>query len=147
MGGLVARFGIIGAIVVGGFVVRDYLTGAASDLQVGDCFDEPPGMEATVSEVTRHPCTDPHDAEVFFVADYSPSGGPFPGDVALEAFIDANCPAAYTAYLGRDYVTDTEYDYGVYFPLPEGWDAGDHEITCFVVRIDGGQMTQSVRAP
>src|SRR5262245_10627607 len=38
----------------------------AGDLQVGECFDDPGSVEE-VSDVQRHPCTEEHSAEVFFV--------------------------------------------------------------------------------
>jgi hypothetical protein len=145
MGGLLARFGLIGAVLFGGWLFRDYLTGAAIDLEVGDCFDAPTTISDTVDEVAHHPCTDAHTAEVIFVADYAPSGGAYPGEDAFDAFTEANCPASFQAYVGRDFYTDTEYDIGVFYPIEEGWSQGDYEITCYLVRIDGGQMSQSVR--
>jgi hypothetical protein len=33
------RVGIIGAIIVGGFLIKQFVSGNASELAVGDCFD------------------------------------------------------------------------------------------------------------
>jgi hypothetical protein len=143
MGGLLARFGLIGAVLFGGWLFRDYLTGAAIDLQVGDCFDAPTTISDTVEEVTHHPCTDAHTAEVVFVADYPE--GEFPGEEAFDTFTEANCISAFNAYTGLDFQTAMDYDMGVFYPLEEGWDQGDREITCYIVRADDGQMTQSVK--
>jgi hypothetical protein len=38
-----------------------------------------------------------------------------------------------------------DYDIGVLYPLEEGWGRGDHEITCYIVRIDDGPMTAPLR--
>lgn len=145
MGSLVARFGIIGAIVVGGFLFRDFLPGAASDLKVGDCFDPPTTIGEEVDEVTHHPCTDPHGAEVVFVGDFSPTEG-FPTDDDLQAYYTANCIPAFNAYTGLDFETALEYDMGALTPTEEGWGGGDREITCYLVRADLGQMNASLKA-
>jgi hypothetical protein len=142
MGGLLARVGIIGAIVIGGWFFRDYLSGAAVDLQVGDCFDSPT-YEGVVDEVPHHPCTEEHDAEVFFVADY-PDQEAFPGEDAFDVFTESNCIPTFAAYTGVEFYT-SEYDVGVFYPTEEGWGAGDHEITCYLVRTDYAKMTAPVR--
>ena len=142
MGGLLARVGLIGAIVVGGWIFRDYLTGAAVDLEVGDCFDAP-SYVGEVDEVPHHPCTDQHDAEVFFVADY-PASDAFPGEDAFDAFTDANCVPAFATYTGLDFYA-SDYDIGVLYPTEEGWGQGDHEIACYAVRTDAAKMTTSIR--
>jgi hypothetical protein len=123
-------------------VFRDYLTGAAIDLKVGDCFDTPTS-EGVVEEVPHHPCTDAHDAEIFYVADY-PASDVFPGDAAFDAFTEANCLPAFTAYTGLEYPT-SEYDIGVFYPTEEGWNADDHEISCYAARTDYAKMTTSVK--
>src|SRR5262245_56412524 len=61
--------GIFIALGVGGFIFRDFLSANATDLKVGDCFDEPANMES-VEDVQHHPCTDEHTAEVFFTGKY-----------------------------------------------------------------------------
>lgn len=144
MGGLLARFGLIGAIGLGAFIFQDFLPGAAIDLEVGDCFDAPTTISEEVDEVARHPCTDPHTAEVFFVADHP--DGAFPGEDGFDAFIETNCIPAFTTYTGLEWATAEEYDIGWFEPTPDGWSSGDHEMTCYVVRIDLGRMTSSVRA-
>ena len=148
MGGLLVRVGVIGAIVLGGWVFRDYLSGAAIDLQVGDCFDFPTTVSETVEDVTHHPCTDAHTAEVIFVGDYTPDGA-YPGEDAFDAFTEANCPPAFQAFTGMDFYSDAavDYDIGVMYPLEEGWAQGDHEISCYLLRVDEGAMTQSMRHP
>ena len=143
MGSILLRIGIIAAIAGGFWIFRDHLPGAAGDVQVGDCFDAPTTVGETVDDVSHHPCTDPHTAEVIFVGDY-PDAATYPGVDAFDAFTEANCITAFNSYTGLDFNTAIEYDMGIFYPLEEGW-RDDHEITCYLVRADEGKMTQSVK--
>ncbi|HET9851427.1 MAG TPA: septum formation family protein [Candidatus Limnocylindrales bacterium] len=143
------RIGIIAAIAGGAWVFRDYISGNATDLVVGDCFDAPTtAVDETVEDVSHHPCTDAHTAEVFFVADH-PASGAYPGEDAFDAFTQENCPVAFNTYTGMDWYAETgpavDYDIGLLYPLEEGWGRGDHEITCYIVRVDDGPMTSSLK--
>jgi hypothetical protein len=143
IGGWLIRGGIVAAIVVGGLIFRDRLSGNAGDLKVGDCFDDP-GAVAEVTDVQHHPCNEAHDSEVMFVGDY-PAQDEYPGDEAFSLFAQQQCVPAFEAYLGRDYESDTEFDYGFYYPAPESWSDSDREVACFIYRLDGGTMTSSVK--
>ncbi len=143
IGGWLIRGGIIAAIVVAGLVFRDRLSGNAGDLKVGDCFDDP-GAVAEVTDVQHHPCNEAHDSEVMFVGNY-PAQDEYPGDEAFGLFAQQQCVPAFEAYLGRDYESDTEYDYGFYYPAEESWSDSDHEVACFIYRLDGATMTSSVK--
>jgi hypothetical protein len=135
--------GVIGAIVGGGFFLRSYLSGNASELQVGDCFDEPANA-AKVEDVQHHPCTESHSSEVILVADH-PDASTYPGLDAFDSFVFDRCVPAYESYTGHDYETDTELDIGYFYPLSENW-PGDKEVTCYVFRLDSAKMTSSVKA-
>jgi hypothetical protein len=142
--GLLIRLGLIGVIVLGGFVLRDRLSGSAGDLRVGDCFDEP-GESQSVEDVQHHPCTDAHTAEIVFVGNH-PDSEAYPGLDAFDAFVFERCVPAFESYTGRLWETDTELDMGYFYPTTEGWPEGDHEIACYTFRIDTGTMTTSVKA-
>src|SRR3990172_6879284 len=105
--GNLVRIGIIAVVVVGALLFRDRLSGSATDLRVGDCFDEPAGTE--VAEVQHRPCTEGHDAEIVFVGDY-PDQDAFPGQTAFDEYVFDSCVPAFETYLGIDYETDTDYD-------------------------------------
>jgi hypothetical protein len=139
------RVGIIAVILVGAFLLRQFVSGNAGDLAVGDCFDRPTGTSDTVEDVPHHPCTDKHDAEVVYVGNYAPVTDAYPTDAEFKAFYDANCAPAFTAYTGLDFASDATYDMSAYTPTEEGWSKGDHTFICFAVRIDGGQMTSSLK--
>ena len=95
MRGLLIRVGIIAAIAIGAFVVRDKLSGNAGDLQVGDCFDQPSTVNTVVKDVQHHPCTDPHLAEVFFVGDYDVASTTYPTEDAFQSFVLDRCIGAF----------------------------------------------------
>ena len=134
---------IIPIIAVGGFILRDRLSGAAQDLAVGDCFDAPT-TEAEVQDVQHRPCNEAHTAEVIFVGEM-PEADALPGGTEIDDYIAAQCIPAFNAYTGRDYATDRELDISSLTPTSSGWQSGDREVSCFAVRIDGAAMTASVK--
>jgi hypothetical protein len=141
--GLGIRLLVIAIIAGGAFLFRDRITGHAGDLQVGDCFDVPTTAAQEVKDVQHHPCTESHTAEVILVRDFE--GDTFPTDAQVESFISTHCLPAFAAYTGRDYDGATELDIGWFSPTQEGWKSGDHEVTCHIMRADGGPMTASVK--
>jgi hypothetical protein len=143
--GLLIRVGIIAVIVVGALIFRDLLSGNASDLKVGDCFDPPSTVNTVVKDVQHHPCSDPHLAEVFYVGDYDLASSTYPTEDAFQSFVLDRCIGAFQAYTGRSYDAQ-ELDVQPFWPTEEGWGNGDKEVTCFAVRVDGGQITGSVKA-
>ena len=137
---------LLPVLLVGGFVFRSYLPGAASDLQVGDCFDEP-AQTAEIQEVQRRPCQDSHDAEVFSVLNHpAGQGDPYPISLTLERFIDEQCLPAFGSYTGTAFESQNELTVGWFYPTFESWGSGDREVTCYLVRPDGQQLTGSRRA-
>jgi hypothetical protein len=146
MRGLLIRVGIIAAIVAVVFVFRAYLSGSASDLKVGDCFDPPSTVDQVVKDVQHHPCTDAHLAEVFYVGNYDQAATGYPARDAFEAFVLDRCIGAFQTYTGKSYESATDLDIQPFWPTEEGWGKGDKEVTCFAVRVDGGTMNTSVKA-
>lgn len=148
MQSILLRVGIIAAIVIGAIILRPFLSGNAGNLQVGDCFDEPAGVEDTVDDVQHRPCTDPHGAEVVFVGDYTPDSATYPTDEQFLAFFQTTCTAAFNTYTGLDFATDPTYDMSAYTPTTAGWsDDNDRKVICFAIRLDGAQMTSSIKKP
>jgi hypothetical protein len=146
MRGLLIRVAIIAIIVLGVVVFRAYLSGSAGDLKVGDCFDPPSTVNTVVKEVQHHPCTDAHQAEVFFVGNYDQTSTGYPSKDAFQTFVLDRCIGAFQTYTGQAYQQAPELDIQPFWPTEEGWGKGDKEVTCFTVRVDGGTMTTSVKA-
>ena len=145
MRGLLLRFGIIGAIGVGAFVLRPFVMGDAGSLAVGDCFDPPSGGAQEVKEVQHHPCSDAHLAEVIYEANYDVAAAGYPSDDDFRAFVLDRCIPAFNSYTGLDYNVATDLDVAPMWPTSEGWNGGDREITCFAVKVDGSTFTGSVK--
>lgn len=142
---IVIWIAIIAVVGIGGFIFRDRLSSGAGDLAVGDCFDDPTGV-TEVEEVQHHPCNEAHTSEVVFVGNMSGADDAYPNLTQFDDYVGGTCLPAWETYTGRDYESDTELDLGYYYPLEEGWGDGDREVICYVVRVDGATMTQSVKA-
>jgi len=137
---LLIRVGLVAFLIAG----CDRLASNAGDLSVGDCFDEPASTE-TVDDVQRQPCTEPHGAEVIFVGDH-PDQDSYPTTAVFDDFVANTCIPVFESYTGRDWETDTELDMAYFYPTSEGWPEGDHEVSCYIVRIDSAKMTSSMKA-
>ena len=145
MRGLLIRVGIIGGIALGAFIVRPFISSNAGELAVGDCFDEPEQVTTTVKDVQHHPCTDLHDAEVFYVGKFEPATTTFPSDAEFVSFIRDRCTGAFNTYTGLDFNTAQDLDYSAFYPTSEGWSDGDRQITCYVVKVDQSQFNASMK--
>ena len=150
--GLARRFPfliVIGVVAVGGILFREHLSGAAADLRVGDCI-ELPTHAGEVSEVQHRPCTDPHDAEIFHVFDIASiaAGGPraFPSDDQFTDILTPQCTPAFDRYTGLDFDTALDFDWGAFTPGVAGWNDGDREVTCYILRVDGAKLSASMRS-
>jgi hypothetical protein len=123
------------------FVTRN--NQSVDDLAVGVCFDVPT-ENSEVSTVTKHPCTEAHDAEVFHNVEYT-EGGSYPITLTLDNFVDGVCTPQFETYVGISYADSTTFDYGYFYPTQDGWNGGDRTITCYIVRTDDAKLTQSVK--
>jgi hypothetical protein len=136
---------IVGAIAVF-LVVVLYMTRnnqSAGDLAVGQCFDRPAASDS-VTTVEKHECTEPHDAEVFLVAEY-PGGDSSTTSAQINAYIDTACEEPFRIYVGVS-INDTEdFNYGWFYPGDDGWNSGDRTFTCYVDRVDGAKITTSLK--
>lgn len=119
------------------------------DLEVGDCFDDPVALSSSelveVEAVESKDCDEPHDGEVYTLEDL-PQGNdePYPGDAAIAQQADEICYSSFEAYVGSSY-EESALGYSYYLPSPDTWSAGDREVVCIVVDIDGAPLTGSVR--
>jgi hypothetical protein len=124
------------------YVIRNNTN--ADDLKVGACFDRPPSGQ-DFSTVEQHPCTEAHDAEVIFVAEYTGSTT-LPSASDFETYTSDNCVPAAEAYLGKTAENITDMGLGYITPNQSGWDGGDRTILCYVYNSDHSKLTTSVKA-
>ena len=129
---------ILGAVV---WAVKD--NQSAGDLGIGQCFDVPTG--STIKTVVKHACTEAHDAEVFYVGEYSGTDTEDPGIVGWNAYIDSACLPVFETYTGESADTSADLTYGWFYPSEAGWNAGDRTFTCYANRKDEAKLAQSVK--
>ncbi|MBF8289447.1 MAG: hypothetical protein HW391_415 [Chloroflexi bacterium] len=147
MRGLVTRIGIVALVVVGGFILRPFITGNAGQLSVGDCFDPPASTVETVEDVQHHPCTDEHGAEVFFVGDYPGSkSDPYPTDDEMLAWLTEKCIPAAESYTGKASTLTPDLDIGWFQPTEDGWKGDDQGVICYLYRLDETMFKGSLKA-
>jgi hypothetical protein len=145
VGGIGIRIAVVGVIVVGGFLFRDYLTGGADDLRVGDCFEEPAAAQ-TIEDVQHKPCGDPHDNEVIHVAEYPASADTAePSDDAYELFIYNTCGPVFASYTGLDLLTSETLSLAYYVPASDAWADGNRKVICYAYHLSGTKLTGSVK--
>ena len=115
-------------------------------LAVGDCFNTDqfaPGVSIDRHGVHLVACTDPHQHEVYAIEGNSdPTGGPFPGDVAMRAFADDVCLADFEPALGVGY-RESSLDFATITPDEASWKAGARAVICAVHDADFAELTGS----
>lgn len=147
MQGIALRVGIVVLIIIGGLILRPFLSGSAGDLKVGDCFDLPSAAIETVKDVQHQPCDQDHGGEVFFVGDYPGSGSdPYPTDDEMITFLTSTCLPAYSAYTGTDIAAQDVFDIGWFQPTADGWKGGDQSVICYAYRLDETRFRGSLKA-
>jgi hypothetical protein len=145
MRSIAIRLGFLALIGIGALILKPFLSGSASDLAIGDCFDVPTSGQ-TVKEVQHHPCTDPHGGEVFFVGkDPSPSNAVYPSKEQRQATFRTLCVAPFNAYTGLDFDSDETWTFGYFAPTVDGWTSGDRDVTCYAQRVDDALTSKSIK--
>jgi hypothetical protein len=116
-------------------------------LAPGECFNQPSGATDT-RNVQRQPCGAAHDAEAISSASHPAApGAPYPTTEELRTFMSSACVSAYASYTGSSYDPRGDFDFGLFYPLEDAWNAGDRDVVCYAFRIDGTKMTGSLKAP
>jgi hypothetical protein len=121
-------------------------------LVVGDCFNRYSGLQnyQTIEIVTRRPCEQPHDAEVFYKNDFAGSVtvNTYPGKEKLTNDSIRVCYANFEAFVGKAYETSS-YQLGYFVPPLELWEATtgrSRAVTCYVTNYaKGTKLTGTVR--
>ncbi|WP_203612239.1 DUF4190 domain-containing protein [Amycolatopsis sp. SID8362] len=97
-------------------------------LQVGECYDTPPGFGA---DATKVPCTGPHDGEVFDTVPLKGYvEGEYPGEEYLESQAKPACEAKRAAKFGAGHAPPVEAELGVFYPDSAAWKARKFTAAC-----------------
>lgn len=118
------------------------------DLSIGDCLNDPveamPDEVVEVDSVESVDCAEPHEAEVYALADLpGDAAADFPGDDAVAQQADEICFGRFEDYVGAPY-EESSLDYSYYLPTAQSWSGGDREVACLAVDYDGELLTGSV---
>ena len=133
-------------VIVGFLLVVLYMTKdnqSADDLAIGTCFDIP--TSSAVATVTKHACTEAHDAGVFHNAEY-PENGSYPISLRFSSFASDTCTPIFATYVGEAFEDNDDLEIGFFYPGSETWADNDRTVTCYAYRIDRAKLTQSVKA-
>lgn len=115
-------------------------------IAVGDCFVAPAKVQAELSDLSRVPCSVPHQQEAFASIGYVPPDGSkdYPGNAALETFAKGSCAQKFTDYVGIGY-PDSSLWLTYLLPSARSWQQGDdRSVWCFVTTT-GAPLTESVK--
>lgn len=110
-------------------------------LQEGQCFDDEGTFKDQVAQVPIVDCDQPHDNEIYHVAEITDSD--FPGSDAVEAKADSECIDAFESFVGTPYDV-SELAAGWLVPTEDSWAEGDRSVVCFAYRIDLEKMNGTV---
>jgi hypothetical protein len=116
----------------------------ASQVVVGDCFDDPLGDTddwVEIDDVRLVPCDEPHDLEAFH--DFDLPDGDLPSEEALDEAIEEACVPAFEEFVGRGY-EDSELDLAFLTPTEDSWAEGDRRVLCSIYAMDMTKLRGSV---
>jgi hypothetical protein len=99
------------------------------DVGLGDCIGKFEAEEQ-VSDVTKVPCSQKHDQEVFTVRTV-PDADKFPGSEAFQAQVEDECVTEFATFVGIDF-DQSDLDIQWLEPTKESWADGDRELVCTV---------------
>ena len=122
----------------------------ASDLRVGDCFQEEhegplPSEPTSVQQVTAVPCDEPHDYEMIhsgFLA-----GTSYPGREGIAEQVGEACLPVFATFIGTEY-EDSELEIGYIYPDEASFGRGAKYLKCYVLDPQGpvtGSLEGSAR--
>ncbi|WP_053587614.1 septum formation family protein [Actinomyces sp. oral taxon 414] len=122
----------------------------ATDLQVGDCYNEPDPASTTtnddgkrqVGSVEVVDCEVPHQHEVY--NNYKITLSTFPDSSTMQSQIQTACYSSFEDYVGKSY-DESQYEASTLTPTENSWAQGDRTITCTLVTKDNSLITGSLK--
>ena len=122
----------------------------ATDLQVGDCYNEPDAASATTNDDSKRQvgsvevvdCEVPHQHEVY--NNYKITLSTFPDSSTMQSQIQTACYSSFEDYVGKSY-DESQYEASTLTPTENSWAQGDRTITCTLVTKDNSLITGSLK--
>ncbi len=120
---------------------------AVSLVRVGDCFDGDADNRTTeqapeVSLLQAVPCAQPHDNEVYHVADLTEAT--FPGTDEITRAVFEACLDRFEPFVGITYERSV-FDIAYMYPSEMTWAAGDRGFACAVFDATGQKAEGSAQ--
>jgi hypothetical protein len=114
-----------------------------SELRVGDCFDA--DQSGNIASVDAMPCDEPHDFELYHIAEWPEEDASFPSAIELEAFVFERCLPALRDYTGQD-IEGSRIFFSPIVPDEQSWNAGRRVVYCALFDLMGERLDESQRA-
>lgn len=130
---------LIVVVLIGGWIANRGST-AADDLAVGDCFEDPTGLEIT--KVEDQSCDGLHDAEIIAIVQ-APPGMDYPSQFSFTPPGAALGPGEQACI---DAVPESDINFanipddtviGFFFPQRSDWDDGKRDLICYLSSVTG----------
>ncbi|MHB1139473.1 MAG: septum formation family protein [Microthrixaceae bacterium] len=122
---------------------------SVESLEPGDCVT-PSADQDALREVPVADCAAAHGVETFAVLEIDETDFPdvtddaYPGGADLRDVAYQACQTPFATYVGVPF-WESSYDITTITPSPSSWVAGDREIVCLIVDMDGNLLTGSAR--
>ena len=114
----------------------------ASQIRVGDCFDDTSSIDDEISDLPGVPCSEPHDNEAFAVFDITLST--YPEGDAMGKLAHVSCLEHFESFVGKDY-DSSSLDIMTLFPTTESWKQDDREVICAAYDMKANKLLGSVK--
>lgn len=115
----------------------------SDDMAVGSCLVRGEADEDGRTSVALAACDRPHDLEVVGLLRADEFEGEFPGEDPLSRWAFQQCIEAFEDYVGEPYGRST-LELDIAAPDEEQWQAGNRQVRCSVMPLDGQQRSSSV---
>lgn len=115
--------------------------GGENGLAIGECIDSDELDKYLAGDdfaVTA--CSDPHDAEVYYVHEFP--AGPYPGDDAVVDELSTVCRGEFEGYVGLDYEASA-LNFWSLWPTQGFWESGNRTGECALFDVDSNKLTGS----
>jgi len=114
----------------------------AFDVAVGDCVNDPEGIDseegAVFDSIEAVPCDEPHDNEIYHQFDLP--DGDYPGDDAVFEAAGVECEEQFESFIGVSF-EESALDIAPITPTKESWELDDDRTATCAVYDPAGPVT------
>jgi hypothetical protein len=140
---MVVLLAVLAACGGAGEAIDDLGDESVFSMEIGLCFNDEADAGTEVASVPDVDCAEPHDNEVFALAEYTATDT-YPGSEAMNAEAKEICIGLFDDYVGLAYEESVLEVYPI-TPTQGSWDNGDREIVCALYEADLAKLTGSMQ--